>query len=78
VGTYKYADNDFVVVTRMGDHLAERENGQDKLELFAEGERDFFFKTMDTQVTFETGPDGQAIAAIWHQDGQDQRGVRVP
>ncbi len=28
VGTYKYADNDFVVVTREGDHLAESENGR--------------------------------------------------
>jgi CubicO group peptidase (beta-lactamase class C family) len=76
-GTYKYADNDFVVVTRMGDHLAESENGQEKLELFAEGEHDFFFKVADAQITFETGSDGKVTAAIWHQDGQDQRGVRV-
>jgi CubicO group peptidase (beta-lactamase class C family) len=76
-GTYKYADNDFVVVTREGDHLAESENGQDRLELFAEGERDFFFKAADAQITFETGPDGKVTAAIWHQDGQDQRGMRM-
>jgi CubicO group peptidase (beta-lactamase class C family) len=78
VGTYKFADNDFVVVTREGDHLAESENGQEKLELFAEGVRDFFFKAADAQITFETGPDGKVTAAIWHQDGQDQRGVRMP
>jgi CubicO group peptidase (beta-lactamase class C family) len=77
-GTYKYAGNDFVVVTREGDHLAESENGQDKLELFAEGPQDFFFKVADAQITFETGPDGKVAAAIWHQDGQDQRGVRIP
>jgi CubicO group peptidase (beta-lactamase class C family) len=77
-GTYKYANNDFVVVTREGDHLAERENGQDKLELFAEAERDFFFKAADAQITFETGPDGKVTAAIWHQGGQDQRGARIP
>jgi len=77
VGTYKYADNDFVVVTRDGDHLAERETGQDKLELFAEGDHDFFFKAADAQITFETGPDGKVTAAIWHQDGQDQRGERM-
>lgn len=77
-GTYKYADNDLVVVTREGDHLAESENGQDKLELFAESDRDFFFRVADAQVTFETGPDGKVMAAIWHQDGQDQRGERVP
>jgi D-alanyl-D-alanine-carboxypeptidase/D-alanyl-D-alanine-endopeptidase len=77
-GTYKYADNDFVVVTREGDHLAERENGQDMIELFAESKQDFFFKIMDVQVTFETDPAGKVTAAIWHQDGQDQRGVRLP
>jgi CubicO group peptidase (beta-lactamase class C family) len=78
IGTYKYSDTDIVVVTRDGGHLYESENGQEKLELFAEGERDFFFKIADAQVTFELGPDGNAIAAIWHQDGQDQRGERVP
>ena len=77
-GTYKYSDTDIVVVTRDGDHLVESENGQDKLALFAEGPRDFFFKAADAQVTFETGADGKVAAAIWHQDGQDQRGVRVP
>jgi CubicO group peptidase (beta-lactamase class C family) len=78
VGLYKYADDDFVAVTREGDHLAESENGQEKLELFAESARDFFFKVVDAQITFETGPDGKVAAAIWRQAGQDQRGVRMP
>jgi hypothetical protein len=76
-GTYKFADNDFVVVSREGGHLVESENGQDPLALFPEGDRDFFFKIVDAQVSFEIDADGKVAAAIWHQDGQDQRGERI-
>jgi CubicO group peptidase (beta-lactamase class C family) len=76
-GTYKFADNDFVVVSREGGHLVESENGQDPLALFPEGDRDFFFKIVDAQISFEIDADGKVAAAIWHQDGQDQRGERI-
>jgi CubicO group peptidase (beta-lactamase class C family) len=77
VGRYKYSDTDFATVTREGDRLFWQENGPDKIPLFAEGPQDFFLKIMDAQVTFEPGGNGEAAAAVWHQDGQDQRGVRV-
>jgi D-alanyl-D-alanine-carboxypeptidase/D-alanyl-D-alanine-endopeptidase len=76
VGTYKYSDTDFAVVTCESGHLFWQE-GPDKLEMFAEGAREFFFKALDAQVTFELGPDGRASAAVWHQAGQNQRGLRL-
>ncbi|HYU15301.1 MAG TPA: serine hydrolase, partial [Candidatus Acidoferrum sp.] len=78
VGRYKYSDTDILTVTREGDHLFGQEPGQDRIELFAEGERDFFIQVVDAQVTFELSPHGTASAAIWHQAGQDQRGTRMP
>jgi hypothetical protein len=50
----------------------------DKLEVYPEGPRDFFMKVTDIQVTFETAADGTVTGAIWHQDGQDQHGDRMP
>jgi CubicO group peptidase (beta-lactamase class C family) len=78
VGTYKYSDTDILTVMRAGSRLFAQEAGQDRFELFAEGQNEFFFKVLDAQVTFETGQDGKVTAAIWHQDGRDQRGERVP
>jgi hypothetical protein len=51
--------------------------GPDKLELFAEGERDFFLKEVDAQITFVSSGDKPATAAIWHQGGQTERGERL-
>lgn len=62
---------------REGDRIFFVEVGQPKLELFAEGDRDFFIKEADAQVTFETTDDGPATVAVWHQGGQDQRGKRL-
>ncbi|HVE84421.1 MAG TPA: serine hydrolase [Myxococcales bacterium] len=77
VGRYRFSATDVLTVTRDGNRLYGQEPGQDKFEMFAEGERDFFLKVIDAQVTFELQGDGPAAAALWHQDGQDQRGVRI-
>ncbi|MBV9063228.1 MAG: serine hydrolase [Alphaproteobacteria bacterium] len=77
VGTYEYSDTDSMTISREGNRLFAQEPGQDRYELFAEGPRDFFLKLIDAQVTFETGQNGKAIAAVWHQGGQDQRGIRI-
>ena len=63
-------------ITREGPRLFVKMMGQDRLELFAEGERDFFFKVADAQITFAITGEGPVRVAIWHQDGEDQRGER--
>ena len=77
VGRYRFSETDVLTVTRDDDRLFGQEPGQDKFQLFPEGERAFFLKVLDAQVTFEQRGDATATAAIWHQDGQDQRGARV-
>jgi serine-type D-Ala-D-Ala carboxypeptidase/endopeptidase len=76
VGAYVYSPTDKLIVTRQGSQLYGQEPGQAKSPLYAESERDFFFKVMDAQVTFEVSAAGVVSAAIWHQGGQDQRGER--
>jgi D-alanyl-D-alanine-carboxypeptidase/D-alanyl-D-alanine-endopeptidase len=65
-------------VTREGDRLFVQATGQPKLEVFAYGERDFFYKVVDAQLTFEAGADGPATRVILHQNGHDVPGARVP
>lgn len=76
-GRYRYSPTDTITVTRAGDHLLVVLSTSEKLEVFAEGERDFFAKSIDVQITFEAAPNEPANAAIWHQAGQSQRGERV-
>jgi hypothetical protein len=45
--------------------------------LFAYGEREFFLKIVDAQIEFESSGDDPATAAIWHQSGQADRGLRI-
>jgi D-alanyl-D-alanine-carboxypeptidase/D-alanyl-D-alanine-endopeptidase len=78
LGRYRYSPSDQIAVSREGGRLFVTMSTGDKLELFAEGKHDFFFKIADAQITFTGPPDEPARAAIWHQGGQDQRGERVP
>ena len=51
---------------------------QHEFEVFAYGERDFFYKVVDAQLTFGLGADGRATGVILHQNGRDVPGTRVP
>lgn len=78
VGRYRFSDDDIATFIREGGRLFYLLPSGDKLELFAEGDHDFFMKDVDAQVTFEGAVTGPAPVAIWHQNGQDQRGERLP
>lgn len=77
VGRYRYSPSDAISVTRVGNDLVATLATGEKLEFFAEGERDFFAKSIDVQITFAASPNEPANAAIWHQAGQSQRGERI-
>jgi D-alanyl-D-alanine-carboxypeptidase/D-alanyl-D-alanine-endopeptidase len=77
VGRYHFSDTDIMTIILDGDRLFYYPVPEQKLELIAESDHDFFFKEVDAQVTFEVTPGGVATAAVWHQWGQDQRGERL-
>jgi hypothetical protein len=52
--------------------------GQPSVEVFASCPRDFFYKVVDAQLTFEVGADGRATAVVLHQFGRDQRAAHAP
>jgi CubicO group peptidase (beta-lactamase class C family) len=77
VGRYELAPNFVLTVTREGDRIFGQGTGQPKAELFPESERDFFFKVVDIQVTFEVDAQGRATGVIAHQGGANIPGKRL-
>ncbi|HKD08470.1 MAG TPA: serine hydrolase [Bryobacteraceae bacterium] len=51
--------------------------GLPKFELFAEGEKNFFTRVSDSQIAFETGPDGRATSLVLRKAGRDMPAVRL-
>jgi len=76
VGRYQFAPNIIMTVTRDGDHLFAQLTGQPKAEIFPEGERDYFYKVVDAQITFVTDSQGRAAELTLHQNGFDQHAKR--
>ena len=77
VGTYQLAPNFIFTVTRDGSHLFAQLDGQPTFEIFPEGERDYFYKVVDAQITFVTDSSGKATELILHQNGLDQHAKRT-
>jgi len=67
----------FTSLTRDGDRLFAQLTGQPQFEIFPEGEKQFFLKVVDAQLTFETGAQGKATAVVLHQNGLNQRAPRI-
>lgn len=77
VGRYELKPNFVITITREGDHLFAQATNQPKFELLPEGERDYFFKAFDAQVTFVVDGKGKATELISHQNGRDDHAKRV-
>ena len=77
VGVYQFVPGVALTFTREGAHMFTQLTNQPKFEIFAEGEKEFFVKAVDAQITFETGAEGRATAATLHQNGRDQKAKRV-
>jgi len=76
--TGKYQSPAFALtITREGDHLFIQLTGQPKVQLFPEGDREYFLKVVDAQVSFITGSDGKATELVLHQAGRELHAKRV-
>ena len=88
-GRYQVAPNLIFEITREGDRLFAQGfarlphnrsgdlTGLPKFELFAESERIFFARVSDSQVTFESGPEGRATSLILRKGGRDMPSPRL-
>jgi hypothetical protein len=71
VGSYQLFPNAIMTISRDGDRFFEQLTGQQKLQIFPEGERKFFLKVVDAQITFDTDAQGKATQLTLHQNGRD-------
>ena len=71
VGRYGEPPNLILTIRREGDHLSIQENDEPKQDLFAQGERDFFSKVADDELSFEVDSSGRATRMILHTGGKD-------
>ena len=77
VGRYQLGPNFILTISREADRLFSQATGQSKAEIFPEGDRDYFLKVVDAQITFETDDRGRALRLILHQGGLDRPAARI-
>jgi hypothetical protein len=77
IGNYQLGPNAIMIISREGDRLFEQLTGQQKLQLFPEGERRFFLKAVDAQITFESEAREKATQLTLHQNGRDMPAKRI-
>ena len=64
-------------ITHEGDQLFLQAQGEPRVEMFAEGERNFFVKVADVQFSFELDSQGKASKFMLRQGGFEQTAVRL-
>ena len=77
VGSYQLAPNAVMTITRDGEQMFEQLTGQPKAQIFPEGDRKFFLKVVDAQITFDVDAEGKATLLTLHQNGRDTRAKRI-
>ena len=75
-GDYVLAPGMVLSVTAENGKLFAQLTGQERFELFAESETEFFYRVVDAQVSFVLEA-GKAVSLVLHQNGQDMPAMRA-
>ncbi|MGA7109509.1 MAG: serine hydrolase [Terracidiphilus sp.] len=76
VGRYE-ATSVVMIISRADDRLFVQLPGRQKIQIFPENVRDYFFKDFDTQITFVTDSNDRATELIVHEGGTDLYAKRI-
>ncbi len=77
VGDFALTPAFHLVITRDGATLSAQATGQEKVQLFAEKENEFFLKVVDAQVSFTTDSSGAVTGLVLHQNGAHLPGRKI-
>ncbi len=69
VGSYELAPNFVFTITRRADRLFAQLTGQPNFRVYASSEKDFYYKVVNAQLTFNRGADGKIESLTLHQGG---------
>ncbi len=73
VGEYELGPGFVLPVTREGDRLMTQATGQQKLEVFASSDTEFFLKVVDARIVFTRGASGAVDGLVLHQGGREMK-----
>ncbi|HEX3084429.1 MAG TPA: serine hydrolase [Pyrinomonadaceae bacterium] len=76
-GEYQLAPGFSLIFSREGDRFFIQPTGQNKTEILAESETDFFLARADAQVTFVKDYKGEVTQAVLHQAGRNQTAKKI-
>jgi CubicO group peptidase (beta-lactamase class C family) len=77
VGRYEFSPTAPLLITRDGDRFMAQLGAQPAVQIFAESEKEFFYRAVDAQLTFETDANGKVVAVVLRQNGLTPRAVRA-
>ena len=75
-GKYQLSSGHEFTLRRDRDRLLVQLTGQSFIEVFPESETDFFYKTVNAQLTFEKNDAGEVSSLTLHQNGIDQKATK--
>jgi serine-type D-Ala-D-Ala carboxypeptidase/endopeptidase len=77
VGHYELTPTFIFTVTRDGEQLYAQLTGQPRAALYSKSDREFFYKVVEAQISFQTDDQGQTRGLVLHQNGRDQAAKRI-
>ncbi len=77
VGVYELAPTFSITVTREGTKLFIQATGQQRFEVFASGETEFYLEVVEASITFNTDESDEITSLTLHQGGQHVPGKKV-
>jgi CubicO group peptidase (beta-lactamase class C family) len=77
VGIYRFGPNYTIQVSLEYGRLWVRDTSEKVLEMVPESDTEFFFRTMDVQVSFMLDSSGKPTRLITHINGEDSVGIKV-
>lgn len=78
IGHYQLAPGAVFDVTLKGTQLYAQLSGQPAFPVYASARDEFRYTVVDAQLSFKRGKDGKVDALVLHQNGMDQRAIRLP
>lgn len=66
------------IITLNGDQLQAQLTGQASFPVYASARDAFYYTVVDAQLSFKRDKDGKVDALVLHQNGANQRAVRLP
>lgn len=77
MGEYELGPGVVLTVTREGDRLITQATGQQKVEVFAASDTEFFLKVVDARIVFTRSAGGAVDGLVLHQGGHQMKGRKT-